>query len=214
MSGLYRWPSSSRSTTMAKNNGIGAVASRSVSGGRTASTARFSISRSRRGPASFCFGDFRLRFGANRSGTMSLTFQISTLIPMRRGCGALRDFSASARTNIGRRNVSRAGGDRGRSQVGFVAERRLRANSFDQKGSSYDRVGLWSRKERGIQICRTARHTRPYANELIVAHSTGPVTGGADWYLHKTDLDLCGTQMQRRPDPGLIAGKGTVSGPD
>jgi len=25
------------------------------------------------------------------------------------------------------------------------------------------------------------KHERPYANELIGAHSTGPVTGGADW---------------------------------
>ena len=28
---------------------------------------------------------------------------------------------------------------------------------------------------------KTLAHTRPYANELIGAQSTGPVTGGADW---------------------------------
>ena len=28
---------------------------------------------------------------------------------------------------------------------------------------------------------KTLVHQRPYANELVGAHSTGPVTGGADW---------------------------------
>ena len=42
-------------------------------------------------------------------------------------------------------------------------------------------------------------HGRPYANELIGAHSTGPVTGGADW--------TCA-----RPDHWLFAGSGMKQG--
>ncbi|MFN0125692.1 MAG: N,N-dimethylformamidase beta subunit family domain-containing protein [Verrucomicrobiales bacterium] len=43
------------------------------------------------------------------------------------------------------------------------------------------------------------RHERPYANELMGAHSTGPVTGGADW--------VC-----RRPEHGVFAGTGMKEG--
>jgi len=43
------------------------------------------------------------------------------------------------------------------------------------------------------------RHERPYANELIGAHSTGPVTGGADW--------VC-----RMPDHWVFAGTGMKAG--
>ena len=45
----------------------------------------------------------------------------------------------------------------------------------------------------------TLEHTRPYANELMGAHSTGPVTGGADW--------TC-----RMPDHWLFAGTGMKAG--
>ena len=42
-------------------------------------------------------------------------------------------------------------------------------------------------------------HERPYANELMGAQSTGPVTGGADW--------IC-----RQPDHWLFEGSGMVKG--
>jgi hypothetical protein len=49
-------------------------------------------------------------------------------------------------------------------------------------------------------------HERPYANELVGAHSTGPVTGGADWICAQPDHWLfAGTGMQRDEGiPGLV----------
>lgn len=49
-------------------------------------------------------------------------------------------------------------------------------------------------------------HERPYANELVGAHSTGPVTGGADWTCVKPDHWLFeGTGMRRGDSiPGLV----------
>ncbi len=49
-------------------------------------------------------------------------------------------------------------------------------------------------------------HERPYANELIGAHSTGPVTGGADWICAAPDHWLfAGTGMQKGEGiPGLV----------
>ena len=49
-------------------------------------------------------------------------------------------------------------------------------------------------------------HERPYANELIGAHSTGPVTGGADWICARPDHWLfAGTSMKTGDSvPGLV----------
>ncbi len=49
-------------------------------------------------------------------------------------------------------------------------------------------------------------HDRPYANELIGAHSTGPVTGGADWACAAPDHWLfAGTGMKQGDAiPGLV----------
>lgn len=49
-------------------------------------------------------------------------------------------------------------------------------------------------------------HERPYANELVGAHSTGVVTGGADWTCRLPDHWLfAGTGMQRGDGiPGLV----------
>jgi hypothetical protein len=49
-------------------------------------------------------------------------------------------------------------------------------------------------------------HERPYANELLGAHSTGPVTGGADWICAMPDHWIfAGTQMKRGDGiPGLV----------
>jgi hypothetical protein len=49
-------------------------------------------------------------------------------------------------------------------------------------------------------------HERPYANELVGAHSTGPVTGGADWTCVAPEHWLfAGTGMKRGDGiPGLV----------
>ena len=50
------------------------------------------------------------------------------------------------------------------------------------------------------------KHERPYANELIGAHSTGPVTGGADWVCLLPDHWVYkGTGMKKGDRiPGLV----------
>ena len=57
-----------------------------------------------------------------------------------------------------------------------------------------------------FQAMKTLRHERPYANELIGAHSTGPVTGGADWICSAPDHWLfAGTNMKKGEGiPGLV----------
>lgn len=49
-------------------------------------------------------------------------------------------------------------------------------------------------------------HERPYANELVGAHSTGPVTGGADWVCAAPDHWIFADTGMRRGDgiPGLV----------
>jgi hypothetical protein len=53
---------------------------------------------------------------------------------------------------------------------------------FD-KDSHFERVGVFGPPggTREFANMKTLKHERPYANELMGAHSTGPVTGGADW---------------------------------
>ncbi len=48
---------------------------------------------------------------------------------------------------------------------------------------SFERVGVFGPPggTREFVQMQKLKHERPYANELIGAHSTGPVTGGADW---------------------------------
>jgi hypothetical protein len=52
----------------------------------------------------------------------------------------------------------------------------------------------------------TLKHERPYANELIGAHSTGPVTGGADWICTIEDHWLYKDTRMKNGDriPGVI----------
>ena len=52
----------------------------------------------------------------------------------------------------------------------------------------------------------TLKHERPFANELMGAHSTGPVTGGADWTCVKPEHWLFeGTGMKAGDGiPGLV----------
>jgi hypothetical protein len=53
---------------------------------------------------------------------------------------------------------------------------------------------------------QTLEHERPYGNELMGAHSTGPVTGGADWICSQPDHWIYAGTGMRKGDgiPGLI----------
>ena len=73
--------------------------------------------------------------------------------------------------------------------------------AFDERTRAFERVGVFGppggmNELKGITALR---HDRPYANELMGAHSTGPVTGGADW--------ICSL-----PDHWLFAGTGMKAG--
>ena len=59
---------------------------------------------------------------------------------------------------------------------------------------------------RDFVAMNTLPHERPYANELIGAHSTGPVTGGADWICSLPDHWIYKGTGMRRGDrvPGII----------
>lgn len=72
---------------------------------------------------------------------------------------------------------------------------------FDDTLTAFERVGVFGPPggTREFEQMSTLEHTSPYANELIGAHSTGPVTGGADW--------TC-----RLPDHWLFAGTGMRAG--
>jgi hypothetical protein len=92
---------------------------------------------------------------------------------------------------------------------------------FDDSGRAFERVGVFGPPggTREFEAMKTLAHERPYANELVGAHSTGPVTGGADWVCTKPDHWVyAGTGMKRgdripgligweyHGDPALIAG--------
>lgn len=72
---------------------------------------------------------------------------------------------------------------------------------FDDALSAFERVGVFGPPggTREFDRMSSLKHERPYANELIGAHSTGPVTGGADW--------TC-----RLPEHWLFAGTGMAQG--
>ena len=53
----------------------------------------------------------------------------------------------------------------------------------DTSGRAFERTGVFGPPggTREFVAMASLAHERPYANELVGAHSTGPVTGGADW---------------------------------
>jgi len=73
---------------------------------------------------------------------------------------------------------------------------------------AFERVGVFGPPGGTFEFeaMKTLAHERPYANELIGAHSTGPVTGGADWVCAKSDHWLfAGTNMKEGDGiPGLV----------
>jgi len=54
---------------------------------------------------------------------------------------------------------------------------------WDPSARAFQRIGVFGPPggTREFESMSSLTHERPYANELIGAHSTGPVTGGADW---------------------------------
>jgi hypothetical protein len=75
-------------------------------------------------------------------------------------------------------------------------------------GRVFERVGVFGPPggTRDFASMQTLAHERPYANELLGAHSTGPVTGGADWICVAPDHWLfAGTGMKHGEGiPGLV----------
>jgi hypothetical protein len=59
---------------------------------------------------------------------------------------------------------------------------------------------------RDFVAMKSLPHERPYANELVGAHSTGPVTGGADWICAKPDHWVFANTGMKLGDgiPGLV----------
>jgi len=72
----------------------------------------------------------------------------------------------------------------------------------------FERIGVFGPPggTRDFVAMASLSHERPYANELVGAHSTGPVTGGADWTCVRPDHWLfAGTGMQHGDGiPGLV----------
>jgi hypothetical protein len=73
---------------------------------------------------------------------------------------------------------------------------------------STERVGVFGPPggTREFQSMKSLAHERPYANELVGAHSTGPVTGGADWICTKPDHWIFKDTGMKKGDriPGLV----------
>jgi hypothetical protein len=84
----------------------------------------------------------------------------------------------------------------------------LSADSRGVPNRAFERVGVFGPPGGTFefQAMKTLPHQRPYANELIGAHSTGPVTGGADWTCALPDHWLfAGTGMKKGDGiPGLV----------
>ena len=79
---------------------------------------------------------------------------------------------------------------------------------LDEKTRAFERVGVFGPPGgmHDFEQMKSLEHKRPYANELIGAHSTGPVTGGADWICTAPEHWLyAGTEMRLGDRiPGLI----------
>ncbi len=79
---------------------------------------------------------------------------------------------------------------------------------FDPMGRVFERVGVFGPPggTREFDSMASIAHERPYGNELIGAHSTGPVTGGSDWICTQPEHWLYeGTGMKKGDRiPGVI----------
>ena len=79
---------------------------------------------------------------------------------------------------------------------------------YEAQQRSFRRVGVFGPPggTREFVSMFELRHERPYANELIGAHSTGPVTGGADWICTDAEHWIYHETGMKQGDtiPGLI----------
>lgn len=105
------------------------------------------------------------------------------------------------------RNVQKAI-ERGVS-VGFFSGNAVCGRvEFNKELTAFERVGVFGPPggTHEFEAMSTLKHERPYANELVGAHSTGPVTGGADWICSMPDHWIYeGTGMKKGDAiPGLI----------
>ena len=79
---------------------------------------------------------------------------------------------------------------------------------FDEPARAFERIGVFGPPggTKEFKSMNSLKHERPYANELIGAQSTGPVTGGADFICAKPEHWIyAGTGMQANDRiPGLI----------
>jgi hypothetical protein len=85
---------------------------------------------------------------------------------------------------------------------------RFSSDSGNLPNRAFERVGVFGPPggTRDFVAMKSLSHERPYANELVGAHSTGPVTGGADWICAQPDHWLFeGTGMKQGEGiPGLV----------
>ena len=93
--------------------------------------------------------------------------------------------------------------------VGFFSSNAICGKvRFDETHRAFERVGVFGPPEgmRDFQQMKALEHVRPYANELIGAHSTGVVTGGSDWICSLPDHWIfANTGMQAGDSiPGLV----------
>jgi len=79
---------------------------------------------------------------------------------------------------------------------------------YDDATRSIERVGVFGPPGgmRDFEDMKSLEHKPPYANALIGAHSTGPVTGGADWICTAPEHWIYAGTGMRAGDrvPGLI----------
>ncbi len=79
---------------------------------------------------------------------------------------------------------------------------------YDDATRSIERVGVFGPPGgmRDFEDMKSLEHKPPYANELVGAHSTGPVTGGADWICTAPEHWIYAGTGMRGGDriPGLI----------
>ena len=79
---------------------------------------------------------------------------------------------------------------------------------FDENKRAFERIGVFGPPggTREFEQMKSLEHKRPYANELVGAHSTGPVTGGADWVCTRPDHWIYANSGMKSGDriPGLI----------
>ncbi|HAB15600.1 MAG TPA: hypothetical protein DCE44_04025 [Verrucomicrobiales bacterium] len=84
----------------------------------------------------------------------------------------------------------------------------LSPDGRDQPNRIFERIGVFGPPggTRDFVAMASLPHERPYANELVGALSTGPVTGGADWACSLPEHWLFADTGMRRGDaiPGLV----------